>query len=118
MSRLVLQKCADCGRYAQLPSVLVCGYCGSEDLHWSQVSGRATIYSFTVVRQATTRGFDDDVPYVVVSVELAEQSGLLMVTNLVGEYDLDRLEVGQPVIVVFERREGATVPQFRLDCDA
>lgn len=92
----------------------MCGRCRSEDFEWETVSGRGAIFSFTVVRQTSTVGFDDDVPYVVVLVAVDEQPDVLLTTNLVGDLDLDALDIGLPVEVTFEPRGGQAVPQFRL----
>ena len=44
--RLVVQQCRDCPTVQHPPEVL-CHTCHSFDLGWKEVSGRATIYSFT-----------------------------------------------------------------------
>jgi uncharacterized OB-fold protein len=89
-------------------------HCGGEELAWEQVSGRGTIHSFSIARQATTRGFEADVPYLVLLVEIEEEPGLLLRTNLVGEADIDAVDIGQRVRVVFEERDEMLLPQFEL----
>lgn len=111
--RLVFQRCTGCGRYLHPPS-LICPRCGSEDLAWTEVSGRGKIHSFTIARQATTRGFQADVPYVVVLVEIEEDPGVLVLTNLVGDVDLEALDINIAVEVTFEARGEMVLPQFRL----
>ena len=49
-------------------------------LSWERVSGRGKVYSYTVVRRASTRSFADE-PYVLAIVELDE--GPRMTTNIV-----------------------------------
>ena len=50
------------------------------------MSGKGTVYSFTVIRQIVGRGaskaFEPDIPYVVAWVDLEE--GPRMITNIVG----------------------------------
>ncbi len=46
------------------------------------------------------------------SVELDEQPGLRVLSNIVG-CDIDAVEIGMPVEVTFDARDGAVVPQFR-----
>jgi uncharacterized OB-fold protein len=111
--RLMLQRCTDCGRHAH-PPTLICHHCGREDQVWERVSGRGTIHSFTIARQSTTRGFRAEVPYVVVLVAVEEDPDVLILTNLVGDFDLNALDVGDPVAVTFERRGEMVVPQFEL----
>jgi uncharacterized OB-fold protein len=111
--RLLLRQCQTCGWYAQRPQ-LVCWNCRGESFIWSAVSGRGSIYTYTVARQTWVRGFEDDLPYVVVAVALEEQPSLLVTTNLVGDVDVDRLNLGLPVIATFESRGEVTLLQFRL----
>jgi uncharacterized OB-fold protein len=111
--RLMVQRCTACGRYAHPPTV-ICPHCGSEDLRWEQASGRGTIHSFTIARQSTTRGFQSELPYVVVLVALDEDPDVLVLTNLLGAVDLNALDVGDPVTVTFEGRGEMVVPQFEL----
>jgi uncharacterized OB-fold protein len=51
-------------------------------------------------------------PYIVGLVELDEQPGLRMLTNIVEAAPAD-LEVGMAVEVTFEDRGAVTMPQFR-----
>jgi uncharacterized OB-fold protein len=62
------------------------------------LSGRGTIYSFTVIRKGAGP-FRDAAPYVLAYVELEE--GPRMQTNIVG-VDPETVHVGQAVEVVFE----------------
>src|SRR5438046_6792556 len=78
---LLLQYCASCDRYQFYPRSL-CVVCGREGLEWRRVSGRGTVYSYTVTYQNASPGFRDEVPYVFALVDLAE--GVRMTTNLVG----------------------------------
>jgi uncharacterized OB-fold protein len=76
------------------------------------VSGRGTVFTFTVNHQP----FRPEVPppYVIAIVELAEQAGLRVPTNLVG-CELDRVRCGMPVRVRFERHGEVFVPLFEPD---
>lgn len=96
--RLSLQRCAACGRHCYYPRAL-CPHCGGSDLAWTDVSGRGTVYSYTIARRATARAFEPDVPYVIAIVELAE--GPRMTTNIVG-CDPDAVHIGMPVEAAFD----------------
>jgi uncharacterized OB-fold protein len=64
------------------------------------------------VRDAFLPGFADEVPYVIGDIELVEQPGLRMITQLVG-LTAGELKVGLPVTVRFQDlAEGLSVPQF------
>jgi uncharacterized OB-fold protein len=83
------------------------------ELSPEQVSGAATLYSYTVVMQAFHPWFVDRIPYVLAVVELAEEPGLRITTNIVDCPEED-LAVGLPVEAVFtEVAEGLTLPLFR-----
>jgi uncharacterized protein len=113
--RLVAQRCRACSHFLGIRGDLLCPVCGSESLEWQQLSGRARLHSFTIARQTTTRGFEDEIPYVVVLAEVVEQEGLLVLTNLIGDARNEELLLGAPLIVDFELRGDQRIPQFRLD---
>ena len=46
--RLVAPRCADCGTF-RLPPTPFCWRCQSAAVDWTELSGRATVYTFTVV---------------------------------------------------------------------
>lgn len=108
--RLRIQKCKDCGSYRWYPR-LMCHRCNSMDVEWVKVSGKGTVYSWTVVEHPTGAIWVDEVPYIVVIVELDE--GVRMVSNMV-DCRPDELRVGMPVEVVFDDvTEQVTLPKFR-----
>jgi uncharacterized OB-fold protein len=111
--RLVLSRCDHCGWYTQRRQ-LACVSCQGESFTWTPVSGRGTIYTYTVARQTWTAGFAAELPYVVVVVAIEEQPGLHLTTNLVGAFDIGELGIDLPVTAVFEERGPATVLQFEL----
>jgi hypothetical protein len=111
--RLVIQRCADCNYYNHPPRPF-CDACLSQHLEFQTVSGRGTIYSFTVMHQRDVAGFEHEAPFINIVVELADQPMLLMVANLaIGERE--RVRAGAAVEVYFEER-GAdlVIPQFRI----
>jgi uncharacterized OB-fold protein len=109
--RLLIQRCASCQQF-QYPPDVACVHCQSTDLVPTEVSGRGALYSYAVVDRAFHAGFVDAVPYVVALVELDEQPGLRMLTNVV-DASADSLSVGQALAVTFEARGDVVLPQFR-----
>ncbi len=100
--RLVIKRCAACGQAHHYPRVL-CPFCSSDRTEWQNVSGRGTIYSFSVMRRVP-------VPYALAYVTLEE--GVTMMTNIV-DCDLDAIRIGQAVKVVFKPTDGGPpVPMF------
>ena len=105
---LRIQRCRDCGNVIFYPRS-VCPKCMSDDIEWFKASGAGVIYSFVVVHRAPP-GFQDDVPYVVALIDLAE--GPRLMSRITGT-DPALVEVGQPVTVVFESfDEEITLPLF------
>lgn len=110
--RLVIQRCSTCSFYVHWPRH-ECSHCHSESLVPTEVSGRGTVYSYGVATQAFASAFQDRIPYVLAVVELEEQAGLKLVTNIV-DCDEEAVEVGMSVEVVFrEADQGLTLPYFR-----
>jgi len=109
--QLVIQKCADCG-HLQHPPMPVCSACLSSDFDYVPVSGRGTVYSYTVTSHVVVPGFEEDAPYVVALVELADQPGLRVLANVRG-VEPDKVQGGMPVTVAFGPPQGDyAVPYF------
>jgi len=110
-SRLAVQRCNRCGAWHH-PPVIACPQCQSEDVRPTDVSGRGTVYSFTVVRQAFDPAYAEELPYLVALVELEEDPSLRLLSNLV-ELEVPDAAVGMPVEVVFVERNRQALPMFR-----
>ena len=94
---LAILRCADCRTFVHPPQAS-CPKCLSLDLAAETVSGRGTVYSFTVVNREFAPGIKP--PYVAALVDLVEQDGLRLVTNLINVRIAD-VRIGMPVRVVF-----------------
>jgi uncharacterized OB-fold protein len=116
--QLSILRCCRCGTYIHWPRES-CRSCLSRDLEPTEVSGRGRLDTYTWVFQPFHPFFFDKIPYVLAVVELAEQPGLKMVTNIVDCAD-DHLRMDLPVEVVFrEVAAGLTLPLFKpLGADA
>jgi uncharacterized OB-fold protein len=95
---LQIQRCNKCGTHIFYPRE-VCSECLSPDLNWVKVSGRGTLYSYTIAQAPTHRSFTEDVPYVIAIVALAE--GPHLTTNIVG-CKPQELKVDMPVVATFD----------------
>ena len=105
--RLLVQRCASCGRYQHYPRVL-CLACRGADLSFASASGRATLHSFTVVHRAPSPAFT--APYTVALVRLDE--GPLMLTRIVGRHAAS-LACDMPVELRWEPlADGRNLPVF------
>ncbi|MEU1185578.1 Zn-ribbon domain-containing OB-fold protein [Streptomyces sp. NPDC005820] len=101
--RLLIRRCGACARAHHYPREF-CPYCWSEDVTWEDASGRAALYTWSVVHRNDLPPFGERTPYVAAVVDLAE--GPRMSTEVVGPGEL---RAGMELEVTF--REG--VPVFR-----
>ncbi|HEU5301541.1 MAG TPA: Zn-ribbon domain-containing OB-fold protein [Acidimicrobiia bacterium] len=107
--RLVVKRCADCGEAHFYPRPF-CPHCWSTQVEWEDVSGRATLYTWSVVRSNDLPPFPERVPYVAAVVDLEE--GPRMMTNVV-DCDFDALQVGMHLAADFrDVGDGVTLPVF------
>lgn len=107
---LWIQHCDDCSRYYFYPRPS-CPNCGSLNVRWAQVSGRAKLYSYIISHRAAV-GYENELPYTIAVVELEE--GPRMTTNIVGvDPDPEQLTIDMPLEVTFEQRGDVSLPMFR-----
>jgi hypothetical protein len=105
---LRIQGCGACG-HLQHPPLVRCPVCHSADLAPRVVSGQGRVRSYTVNAQAWQREMDE--PFVFAVIELDEQPGLYVFSNLVCPPDQARS--GLRVAVIFEQQEDVWLPLFR-----
>ncbi|MEU0392044.1 Zn-ribbon domain-containing OB-fold protein [Streptomyces sp. NPDC006208] len=107
---LLIRRCGACALAHHYPREF-CPHCWSDDVDWARASGRATLYTWSVVHRNDLPPFGDRVPYTAAVVDLAE--GPRMMTEIVACEEKD-LRIGMELMVCF-RREGDTpaVPVFR-----
>jgi uncharacterized protein len=99
--KFVLPRCKDTGKFIWYPRAISPFTFG--EVEWVEVSGKGTIYTFSVMARA-------EVPYAIGYVELAE--GPRMMTNIV-DCDLATLKIGQAVKLKFVPSEnGPPMPMF------
>jgi len=107
--KLTIQYCDQCARHYFYPRPS-CPRCGSASVRWVPVSGRATLYSYVINHRAAP-GFEDDGPYAIAVVQLAE--GPRMMTNITGIPNTpDDLVLDMPLQVTFEQRGDVSLPLF------
>lgn len=109
---LRMQRCTACGKYRWLPRPM-CPHCNALEHEWVGVSGKGTVFSWTIVVHPVHPAADEKVPYNVAQVRLDEDPDLILVTNLV-DIDNDAIRIDMPVEVVFvEHAPGVKIPKFR-----
>ncbi|MFI8510358.1 Zn-ribbon domain-containing OB-fold protein [Streptomyces sp. NPDC085460] len=107
--RLLIRRCRACARPHHYPREF-CPHCWSEDVVWEPASGRATLYTWSVVHRNDLPPFGERVPYVAAVVDLAE--GPRMMTEVVGVPEA-ALRVDMPLEAAFRTGpDGVAVPVF------
>ncbi|NBG92425.1 OB-fold domain-containing protein [Pseudomonas sp. 9.1(2019)] len=95
--RLLIQQCNQCSHWVFYPR-RHCPGCLAHELAWREVSGGASLYSFTVTRIATMPDFADEMPQMLAVIELDQ--GVRINSNLVG-LDESEVKVGMRLQPVF-----------------
>ena len=108
--KLLILRCGTCGRWVHPPAA-TCSEDGSP-LAPEAVSGKGSVFTFTINRHPFNPAVPP--PYVIAIVELAEQEGLRLMTNVVN-LDPEQVTIGMPVHVVFEEHGEIFVPLFEPD---
>lgn len=96
---LLITRCEGCGRYVWYPET-PCRHCRGARLTWTRVSGRGTLFSWSVVHFAWIPQFKDQVPFVTGLVALQEDAAVRLVTYVVDGSPAE-LHCDMPVRVVF-----------------
>jgi uncharacterized OB-fold protein len=105
---LCFLRCGPCGHWVHPPQPL-CPACLSRQLAPAAVSGRATVLTYTLNHQPWVPAPDH--PYAIAIVEIDEQPGLRLMTNVVN-CPAESVRIGMRVRVVFEQREDVHLPLF------
>lgn len=104
--RLLVRRCGDCARAHHYPREF-CPHCWSENVTWEPASGRATLYTWSVVHRNDLPPFAARTPYTAAVVDLAE--GPRMMTELVAAEAAGGPRAGMELEVTFR----AGIPVFR-----
>ena len=109
--RFLVHRCATCGR-AYWPAATCLDH-GSAPMRWEPASGRAEVFTYTVVHHAYDPSLAAAIPYVAAVVRLDE--GPFFHTDIVGCPHAD-VHVGMRVHVVFEHVDvEMSIPHFAPD---
>ncbi len=105
-----LQRCNVCGNFWYYPGP-VCHTCGAQDWTWTPLSGKGTIYSYSVLERAKGNPYENDVPITIVLVRLAE--GPVVMSNLF-DYEPEELAIDADVVMDYEDvNDEVTLAVFR-----
>jgi len=111
-ARLLIQKCSGCGKLRHYPRPM-CDACYETAHTWIEAKGTGTVHSWTETHHAFAPGFKSELPYTLVTVDLAE--GVRMQAPLRGAAP-GGVRIGTPVRVTFELvSKDLTLPAFTAD---
>jgi uncharacterized OB-fold protein len=91
--RLLIARCGSCERVHHYPRA-ICPFCWSDDVASAEASGRATLYTYSVIYVNDLAPFPERLPYVAAVVDLEE--GPRLMTTIVG-CDPGDLRIGMPL---------------------
>lgn len=110
--KLLIKHCNACDEYHFYPRPF-CPKCWSDDVEWFEASGRATLYTWSVVHVNELAPFNERLPYVAALVDLEE--GPRMMSTLI-DCEFDAIEAGMALEVVYEQVSDdpqVSLPWFR-----
>jgi uncharacterized OB-fold protein len=93
-----LQKCTECRRF-RFPPYPNCPHCGALGGDWEAISGKGSLYSWTVVHHPIDPRLKDEVPFVLALVQMEE--GPRIVGRLIG-CNSKQLKADMPVKVRYD----------------
>ncbi|MBW2421956.1 MAG: OB-fold domain-containing protein [Deltaproteobacteria bacterium] len=106
-----IQQCAACQAWVYYPRAF-CPSCLSPELEWKQISGRGTLYSFTICRRPTAPFWADELPQLIAVVELDEGPRLTSTLCNVEEGDI---RVGMRLQPFFDDVDSKKVTLLRYE---
>jgi uncharacterized OB-fold protein len=107
--KLLVPHCQACGNW-YLPPAPVCPACLSRDTEFAEATGRGIVAAFTINRHEWIPERRVG-PYIIAIVELIEQAGLRMITNIVN-CPVDEVRTGMEVRALFMQVADAWLPVF------
>lgn len=108
--RLLINQCRDCARWVY-PHRPLCPQCRSWNVRPTEVSGRGTLYMYTVIYQSRDVNAPLQQPVVTAAIELNEQKGLRYLARIV-HCPHEALRVDMPVKLTWIQEQGRIWPAF------
>jgi uncharacterized OB-fold protein len=105
---LRIAHCQDCAHWHH-PPMPICPACRSRKIGFDPVSGKGVVHAYTINRYQWFPGMPP--PYVIAEIDLVEQPGLRIVSNVVG-CAIEAVVTGMSVTVDFEQADDTWIPVF------
>jgi len=97
---LCVQHCSRCGTWTH-PARYYCPNCSSGEFTFDKVSGRASVYSYTVSHVSAESAWKDLVPYISIVAELAEGPRIVAAAD---GLKADSVAIGQSLRIITENK--------------
>jgi len=94
--KLMAGKCTKCGKI-HLPPRTLCDNCFSQEFTWTEISGKGTLLTFSVIHIAPQQ-FQALAPYAVGIIEL--ENGLKL-PGMISGVTQEQLHIGMPLTIDF-----------------
>lgn len=111
--KLLVQRCAHC-RTWQFGPEWICHACKQFDPTWEEITPQGSIFSWERAWHPSHPALGNNVPYLVVLVELPNAGNVRMLGNLLGD-PAQTVSIGAPVIGVFEHHRDSDTPYTLLN---
>ncbi|MFL9943794.1 Zn-ribbon domain-containing OB-fold protein [Paraburkholderia graminis] len=111
--KLLVQRCAHC-RTWQFGPEWICHACKQFDPAWEEITPQGSIFSWERVWHPSHPALGNNLPYLVVLVELPNAGNVRMLGNLLGD-PAQTVSIGAPVVGVFERHRDSDTPYTLLN---
>lgn len=110
VGKLLVQNCNSCSSPIFFPRDR-CPECWSEDLGWTEASGKGEVYAFSVTYEGVEKAFLEDLPIILAWIDLPE--GIRMQTNII-DCEPDGVSIGMQVEVTFQKAtDDISLPYFK-----
>jgi len=109
-SKVKMQQCGDCNEWVFYPRPN-CSHCLSDNLVWQEISGKGTLYSYTIARVPTLPELMDELPQKMAVVQF--EQGPRINTTLYGLQE-NEIEIGMALQPCFDHVPGEEVSMLRF----
>lgn len=120
--RLVVPRCRACARFIWQPKPL-CPFCHEPDPEWVELSGDATIVSWTTLHPPVLEVWKDATPFTVLLVKPDDAPGVRMLGQHVDDagalrHDVEGVDFGARAVLRWRIDEaGQTIPAWAITRD-
>lgn len=115
--KITARRCKDCGA-VEWPPLLGCNTCGSTEMEWIEISGKAKLVQFVMPSPITRKPEMEDIkPYALAVVELPEGPAVNVMIRGIDRKNKDIVRESLPVDchAVIVPRDGYDTVIFELD---